>query len=427
MFGLIDCNNFFVSCERVFDPALRDKPVVVLSNNDGCIVALSNEAKAIGLHRGDPYFKVSALCARHNVSALSGNHRLYGDMSSRVMATVSTFVPDIEVYSIDEAFLHLDDNLSADDAIDLGRNIVRTVRRNTGIPTSLGIAPTKTLAKVAARFAKKYPGYRSACIISDDTARRKALSLTAVGDVWGVGRRLAPRFNRIGIETALQLADMDGDMIRNHFNINVQRTWRELNGTPCSDLEPDEPQQKQMCCSRSFGSMLSSFDELRNAISLFANILARKLRERKLAAVSLSVFIHTNAFREDLDQYYNSTCRQLPEATNDTLAITSTAIDCLRAIYRNGYAYKKAGIYISEIVDARATQKSLFISDSHRQQRLKLMQALDAINTGSTAHDRVHIATYTPVDQIVKTEHSSRFYSTQLKDIIVVNTPKIRI
>lgn len=426
MFGLIDCNNFFVSCERVFDPALRNKPVVVLSNNDGCIVALSNEAKNIGLRRGDPFFKVATLCAQHNVSALSGNHRLYGDMSSRVMATISTFVPDIEVYSIDEAFLHLDNNLSSDDAIDLGRSIVRTVRRNTGIPTSLGIANTKTLAKVAARFAKKYPGYHSACIINDDNARRKALALTDIGDVWGIGRRLTPRFNRIGIQSALQLADMDIESITNHFNINVQRTWRELNGTPCNDIEPEEPQQKQMCCSRSFGSMLYSFDDLRNAISLFANILARKLRERNLAAVSLSVFIHTNAFREDMDQYFNSTGRQLHEATNDTLAITSTAVDCLRAIYRDGYAYKKAGIYISEIVDARAARKSLFVSESDRQRRHKLMQAIDAINSGCTAHDRVHIASYTPVDQIVKTERRSRLYSTQLRDIIVVNTPKIR-
>lgn len=333
MIGLIDCNNFFVSCERVFNPSLRGVPVVVLSNNDGCIVALSNEAKALGLKRGDPYFKVSATCAANNVRVFSGNHRLYGDMSSRVMATLGSIVPDIEIYSIDEAFMHLD-GWDEDRLPDAMRDIVRTIRRNTGIPTSIGIAPTKTLAKVAARFAKKYPGYRSACMIATDEQRRKALSLTDVSDVWGIGRRLTRRLQMSGVNTALQLADLDAATIDANFNVVGRRTWLELNGTPCIGIETVEPQRKQMCCSRSFGEMFTDFDQLRQAVTLFASIVSRKLRERGLAAVSLSVFIHTNSFREDLEQYFNSSGRMLEEATSDTMIIAKTAVECLKSIDR---------------------------------------------------------------------------------------------
>lgn len=421
MVGLIDCNNFFVSCERVFAPALRRCPVIVLSNNDGCIVALSNEAKALGLKRGDPYFQVSALCERHGVEVLSGNHRLYGDMSSRVMATLGTIVPDIEIYSIDEAFMDFD-GWAADQLPDIGRTIVSRVRRHTGIPTSVGIAPTKTLAKIAARFAKKYPGYRSACMIGDDDQRRKALSLTEIGDVWGVGRRLVRRFEQIGVSTALQFADMPEDLVKTHFNIVTQRTWHELNGLPCIDLETQPAPQKQMCCSRSFGTMLTDFEQLREAISLFATIVSRKLRESGLAAVSLSVFIHTNSHREDLQQYFNSTGRRLDQATSDTISITKAAVECLRTIYRRGYHYKKAGIMITEIVRADAVQRSLFVDPAEQARRQRLMSVLDTINSRSVAHDTVHIAAYQPVESLVKGERRSRLYSMRLSDIINVAT-----
>lgn len=426
MFGLVDCNNFFVSCERVFAPALRRKPVVVLSNNDGCAVALSNEAKALGLKRGDPYFKIQGICNRCGVEVLSGNHRLYGDMSNRVMATMSSMVPEIEIYSIDEAFLHMD-GWDVAELPDVGRRIVHKVRRDTGIPTSMGIAPTKTLAKVAARFAKKYAGYRSVCLINTEEARRKALSLLPIGDVWGVGRRLSKRMLQMGIETALDFADMSTDSVKSSFNLPLQRTWRELNGQSCIDMETVEPPQKQMCCSRSFGTMLTEFDDLRQAISLFATIVSRKLRERHLAAVTVSVFIHTNAFRDDMEQYYNSACRRPAEATNDTMAITSTAIECLRAIYRRGYSYKKAGIIINEIVGERAVRRSLFATDEDRERRARLMGVLDDINSNSIAHDTVHIASYQPAESLVKGERRSRLYSSRLKDIIIVKTPQIRV
>lgn len=422
MIGLIDCNNFFVSCERVFLPALRQRPVVVLSNNDGCIVALSNEAKALGLKRGNPFFQVRDLCERNGVVAFSGNHRLYGDMSSRVMATLGALVPSMEIYSVDEAFLDLDFCL-ADEVVDFGRSLVARVRRHTGIPTSLGIAPTKTLAKVAARFAKKYPAYHAVCMIDNDEKRRKALSLTEIEDVWGIGRRLSRRLRDVGIQTALDLADRPKEDVERLFNIVGQRTWRELNGEPCITIELSTPAKKQMCCSRSFAEDIYDFDRLSQAIAAFAGILGRKLREQGSAAVSLSVFVHTNSFRTDLPQYYNSSHRALDEPTNDTMLITDAAVECLRAVYRKEYGIKKAGIYICEICPEASMQQSLFARDGERERRRRLMEVVDTINSGSLGRDKVHVARYIPVDSCIRRELSSRLYSTKLNDIISVNTP----
>lgn len=420
MLGLIDCNNFFVSCERVFMPSLRTRPVVVLSNNDGCIVALSNEAKAIGLKRGMPYFQIKNVCDLHEVAVLSGNHRLYSDMSSRVMAVLSSIVPEIEIYSIDEAFLYLD-GFGEDDIVAAGRDIVHKVRRATGIPTSLGIAPTRTLAKVAARFAKKYPGYHGCCLIADEKARRKALELTPIGDVWGIGRRLNKKFVNTGIETALQFADKPREFVERMLSVAGCRTWRELNGEPCIPLEMCEPAKRQMCCSRSFGTLYSDFEQLRQAVSLFATILSRKLREQHSAAVSMSVFIHTNAFREDMQQYYNSAHRQFPEATSDTMALVSMATECLRSVYRQGYRYKKAGVIITEIVNENAIRRSLFTDAGERNRRSQLMDVLDRLNSMFVAHDAVHVAAYVPVEDLVRSEHRSRLYTTRLSDIITIN------
>jgi len=403
----------------VFNPGLRGLPVVVLSNNDGCIVALSNEAKALGLKRGNPYFKVKYICDRHDVAVLSGNHRLYGDMSSRVMAVLASLVPELEIYSVDEAFINLD-GLEKDKLVDICREVVRCVRRATGIPTSIGIADTKTLAKIAATFAKRYKGYRSVCLIGDDIARRKALELTEVGKVWGIGRRLCARFDNIGITKALQFANMSREDVNRFLNVPGQRTWRELNGEPCIEMDVDEPAKKQMCCSRSFGTMLTEFEELRQVIASFATIVSRKLREQHSAAVSMSVFIHTNTHRDDLEQYYNSAHRQLPEATNDTLILSRMATECLQSVYRKGYRYKKAGIMITEIVDEGAVRRSLFTNPVDRVRRQKLMGIIDDINSDSIAHDTVHIAAYRPLERLVKGEHRSRLYSSRFSDIITV-------
>lgn len=419
MIGLVDCNNFFVSCERVFDPALRARPVIVLSNNDGCAVALSNEAKALGLRRGDPYFKIRDICRRNGVAVLSGNHRLYGDMSSRVMSTLAALVPEIEIYSVDEAFLHLD--AAPDEVEAFGREIVRRIRRDTGIPVSLGIAATKTLAKIGARFAKRYPAYRGVCRIRDDKARRKALELTPVDDVWGIGRRMRPRFARLGIASALQYADLSLRDVERLVNVTGQRTWRELNGEPCIGHDDVSVAKKQICSTRSFSPMLETFGQLHSAIALFCTIVGRKLRAQRSVAVALSVFIHTNAFRDDLGQYCNSRTVLLPSPTSDTSELTRAACGILEALYREGFKYKRAGVMITEIMPEGAVLHSLFDDPSQADRRKKLMTVLDGINSGSGSRDTVHLASYMPASRLVRTEHPSRLYSTRFNDIITVN------
>ena len=243
MIGLIDCNNFFVSCERVFNPSLHNRPVIVLSNNDGCAVAISNEAKALGIKRGQPYFQIRKLIEQHNIAVLSGNLRLYGDMSSRVMATLASLVPDIEIYSIDEAFADLS-GFNQEKLSEIGANIVETIRHNTGIPVSLGIASTKTLAKVAARFAKKHKGYHGVCVIDSEDKRLKALDLTAINDVWGIGRKLSKKFVDANIVSALQFASMSKNEVAKFVNVSGLATWQELNGIQSSTIEIDEPDSK---------------------------------------------------------------------------------------------------------------------------------------------------------------------------------------
>jgi DNA polymerase V len=422
MIGLIDCNNFFVSCERVFNPALRNRPVIVLSNNDGCAVAMSNEAKALGIKRGSPYFQIRQLCEQNGVFAFSGNHRLYGDMSTRVMATIAGIVPEIEIYSVDECFMHFD-GWQTEQLPNVGRDIVRRVLRNTGIPTSLGIASTKTLAKIASKFAKKHPAYHGVCLIDNETKRRKALELTPIDDVWGIGRRLAVKMRAAHINTALQFADLPKERVQRLVNITGERTWRELNGEPCIGFEAEVANRKQICCSRSFGKAITDFAQLSEAVAAFTAIAARKLRQQKSCAVSLSVFIHTNAFREDQEQYYNCSHRTLDEATNDTMTLTAAAVDALRHIYRRGYAFKKAGVMITEIIDSAKVQPSLFGSAADRERRAKLMNVVDQINAGSMARDTVHVATQAPIESCVRSEKMTRQYTTRLSDIIIVNTP----
>lgn len=420
MTGLIDCNNFFVSCERIFNPAVRNKPVIVFSNNDGCAVALSNEAKALGIKRGDPYFKIKGFCKVHDIKVFSGNHKLYSDISSRVMSTLSSIIPDIEIYSIDEAFIPMD-GIDGNELYNTGRSIVRRIRRDTGIPTSLGIAPTKTLAKVAARFAKKYPAYHSCCVIDNEEKRRKALALTPVKDVWGIGRKLSLKLNDYGITTALQIADLPKDSIDKLMNVTGEKTWRELNGLPCIDHESDDMLQKQMMCSRTFAKSLTEFEDISNAIASFTNIVGRKMRERSLCAVSVSVFLHTDGFRTDLPQYYNTAHRTLPEPTSDTMTLTTVTVEAARSIFRKGYAYKKAGVMINELTDSDYIQQSLFCNPENRKRRQRLMEIVDNINSGVTGHDKIHTGSYSPMDTYIRRENSSRLFSTRLSDIITIN------
>lgn len=392
MFGLADCNNFFVSCERVFHPSLRDKPVIVLSNNDGCAVALSNEAKALGFKRGDPYFKIRSDAERHGVAVLSGSHRMYGDMSRRVMSSLASIVPDgrIEFYSIDECFINIPDTIG--DPLDFGRYAVRTVLRHTGIPISLGIAPTRTLAKVAARFAKKYPGYKGACIIDTEEKRLRALRLTDVSDVWGIGRRSAARLHCSGVNSALEFASLSVGQIRGLFSITGERTWRELNGEPCIVHEDPDIVNKTITSSRSFITDIRDFELLRQAVCSFAAIAGRKLRRMRGYARSVAVWVATNRFHEHEPQYSNSAEIMLPEAADDTPTLARHATEALRAVFRPEFAYKRAGFTVTRIVSADGMQPSLFADVDDISRRHRLMSVVDSLNESSLAPDMIHLA-----------------------------------
>lgn len=423
MIALIDCNNFFVSCERVFRPELAGRPVIVLSNNDGCAVAMSNEAKALGIKRGDPYFKIKSVCERNNVAVLSGNHRLYGDMSSRVMAMLHSLTDtDIEVYSIDEAFVPI--SPAVGDPEGFGRYVVKSVLRHTGIPVSMGIAPTKTLAKVAARFAKKHKGYRGACLIDNEEKRIKALELTQVGDVWGIGRRLTRRLTERGITTALQLANIDEARASRMFNVTTMRTWRELNGTPCITHEPVQPDKQTITSSRSFASDVRQFEELRKAVCSFATIVGRKLRKQNGVAGEVTVFLCTNRFHENEPQYYNTATVRLPDPTDYTPLLAQAATEAARAIYREGYGFKKAGVTVSRITSRATLQPNLFADTDADERRQRLMKVMDSINNNTVQGNCVRIASMgAGLDDMIRREHDSRLYTMRMSDIIEVHTP----
>lgn len=395
MIGLIDCNNFFVSCERLFRPELAGKAVVVMSNNDGCAVAMSNEAKALGVKRGIPIYQLRQLIKRHNIATISGSHRLYGNISSRVMATIGSIVPEMEIYSIDEAFLDMS-TWNGEMLDTVGHRIVAKVRRDVGIPTSLGIAPTKTLAKIAARFAKRYPAYRGVCIIDSEDKRRKALSLTEIDSVWGIGRRLAKKLRQYNINTALDFADMSIAKARQLINVTGERCWRELNGEPCIEHEDAEPLNKQICTSRSYKKSIDNLEQLKEAISHYSENVSRRLREQGGCARSVTVFIQTNSFRPELPQHFGSTTIRLDEASDDTLTITAAAVKAIDSLFRSGYAYRRAGVIISEIVARNAVQQNLFSIPGNREKRQRLMQAIDTINTKGSTRQQIHSAASMP-------------------------------
>ena len=420
MIGLADCNNFFVSCERVFRPELVARPVIVLSNNDGCAVALSNEAKALGFKRGDPYFKIKDQAEANGVYVFSGNHRLYEDMSGRVMTTLRSFCEEIEIYSVDEGFMFFSDSFG--DWTDFGRQIVRTVMRNTGIPISLGLSSTKTLAKVAARFAKKYPAYRGACVIDSDDKRRKALELTSINDIWGVGRRNAPKLRRQGITTALQLADLEEERVKELFNIVGHRMWKELNGESCISREIVPPQRKTITCSRSFQADIYDYEELRKAIADFTATVGRRLRGQHLVAEALEVFVATNRFHTSGPQYFNAVAQRLGDPTDDTVELVKAAMKALEGAYRPGYGYKKAGVTITRCIDSDAVTNNLFADTEERERRRRLMAAMDRINASPANRNALHLASIdSPLTRLTRREHESRLFTTLLSDIIEIN------
>lgn len=417
MYGLIDCNNFYASCERVFQPSLNGKAIVVLSNNDGCVIARSAEAKMLGIPMGEPAYKLKELIESNQVAVFSSNYVLYGDMSHRVMTTIAAFVPEMEVYSIDEAFLSLNgfENINLND---LGGKLVRTVIRNTGIPVSLGIAPTKTLAKVANKFAKKYKNYKGVCVIDNDEKREKALKLTNIGDVWGIGRQYTKKLEYYSVNTAWDFTQRSKAWVRQQMGVIGERTWLELRGISC--IETESPKSKKsICTSRSFGEKLTTIEPISEAVANFAAGCAEKLRVQKSTAAMINVFIHTNPFATNQPQYYNQITIKLPVSSNDTTELIDYAIRGLKAIFKEGYKYKKAGVIVSEVTPERPLQADMF-DIRNRTKYKKAMLAMDSLNA-TYGRQKVKIAAQ-GFDRKwkLKNEKLSPCYTTSLKDILVV-------
>ena len=380
MYGIIDCDNCYVSCERVFRPDLNGVPVVVLSNNDGCVVARSNEAKKLGIKAGMPYFQMAQQYPNEKIAVFSSNYELYDELTGRVVSIISQEAPAWFRYSIDECFVYLD-GMEHLDLKKWGEDLHKKIRQYVGMPVSIGLAPNKTLAKMASHFAKKYRGYRHCCMIDTNEKRQKALRLYPIEDVWGIGRRYAARLEALGVRTAYDFAVHHQDWVRQTFNnINILRTWRELNGEDCVPNE-QLANKKSICTSRSFSSMISDYDALKTHVANFASRCAEKLRMQQTTATVVGVFVNTNMFREDLAQYWNYQETRLITPSNSTITIVQAAADVLRRIYRQGYQYKKAGVIVMGIAADSPLQQDLFDLNAEQIQKMRRLDAVvDRIN-----------------------------------------------
>ena len=413
MIGLVDCNNFFVSCERVFAPRLVGRPVVVLSNNDGCVISRSNEAKCMGIKMGEPFFHLRDQVRNGEVDVCSSNYELYADMSRRVMSVIHLFVPRIEVYSVDECFLDLE---GMPDPETFGRRLAVTVRRWTGIPVSVGVAPTKTLAKVASKFAKKYDGYHGCCVIDSDAKRVKALQLTPVGEVWGVGRRLQPTLQQCGVKTAYDLTQWSERRVRGVMALPGVHTWRELCGRPAIPFET-AAKKKSITASRSFKHPVTDYEELRSLVADFASHCADRLRREGSAARTVTVYIRTDRFRPELPQYANAASVKMNVATSDLRELAAASSRLLRSIWRDGYGYKKAGVLLTDIASG-GVQAHLFDS-VNREKQQRLLEAVDAVRRKNGA-EAIRVATQRDATGAMRREHCSPCYTTCLDDVIKV-------
>ena len=380
MYGIIDCDNCYVSCERVFRPDLKDKPVVVLSNNDGCVVARSNEAKKMGIKAGTPYFQLAEQFPNQKIVVFSSNYELYGELTSRVVSIIRKEAPAYFRYSIDECFVYLD-GMEHLDLKAWGEELHKKIKRNVGMPVSIGLAPNKTLAKMASHFAKKYQGYRHCCMIDSDEKRIKALKLYPIDEVWGIGRRYAARLEALGVKTAYDFAEHNQSWVRATFNnIVIERTWRELNGEDCVPNE-EMAKKKSICTSRSFNGMITDLDGLRTHVSNYAARCAEKLRQQGTVASIVGVFLNTNAFREDLPQYWNFQEMRLITPSSSTITIVKAANEVLQKLYRQGYHYKKAGVIVMGIGPNSPIQQDLFDTNAEQFEKMKRLDAvIDRIN-----------------------------------------------
>ncbi len=375
--AIVDCNNFYASCERLFNPAIKKRPVIVLSNNDGCIVARSEEAKAIGLPFASPYFKVKALADKHKTAVFSSNYTLYADISRRVMQVLSTFSPEMEIYSIDEAFLSLE-GMNCD-LNEYGKLIKETVYQWTGIPVSVGIAPTKTLAKCSSHLAKKDRSLSGGVLDLTCCDRLPFLERVDIGNVWGIGPAYAAKLRERGVYTAADFIMLDEKWVKSNMTIMGLRTLLELKGRPCISFEDAPPPKKGIVTSKSFGRPVESQDELEQAVSLYAAGCAEKLRRQNGFASVVTVFIMTDRFK-DIPQYADSLSCALPEATANTPVIIRYSLELLRKLYRKGYNYKKCGVMLSGIVMGCDLQMNLFLDKKYRGSP-ELMSTVDSINS----------------------------------------------
>lgn len=417
MFALADCNNFFVSCERVFRPDLEGRPVIVLSNNDGCAIARSNEAKALGIKMGDPLFKIRHLVRQHNIAVFSGNMTLYADFSRRIRSVLRESAPQIEVYSIDEAFLDMRgvDNVNFDT---FAKELSQRCRRLTGIPVSVGVAPTKTLAKIAAELCKHYPKLRGGCFMHRKEDIEKVLRKIPVEDVWGIGRRSAPRLHSAGIKTAWDFTQLSEDVVQRRMGINGVRTWRELHSIPSIGFEHQPRSKQSICNSRSFSKEIYERKELMEQVAKFASMTAEKLRSEGTLCSELTVFAATNRFHDNELQQYGNTKIVFAEPTDSTLRIVRAAREAVNDIFVAGCGYKRAGVIASGIKQREGTPHSMF--DSERQsQHERLMQAMDSINR-QKGDKRIVLASEGMSGIKSSSEHRSPRYTTHWAEIPTV-------
>lgn len=415
MFALADCNNFFASCERVFRPDLRGKPVIVLSNNDGCAIARSNEAKALGIKMGAPLFKIRDIVRRHNVAVFSGNMELYGDMSQRVRWVLEEFAPGIEVYSIDEAFLDLRGMKNIDfDAY--AKRISAQCWKMTSIPVSVGIAPTKTLAKIASKLCKQYPKLRGGCYMHRPQDVEKVLRKFPIEDVWGIGRRSAPKLKARGVNTAYEFTQLPEGVVRMMLGIGGVRTWKELRGIPCLEFEDGFEAKQSICVSRSFSSEIYEVKELQEQIANFASAMASKLRQQQSVTSEMVVFAYTNRFKEDVPQTHANTLVSFITPTAEERFIIAQAVSAAKTLFKQGFGYKKAGVIATKIVPEKHVMHSLFEDREAVEREHKITSALDAINA-TFGKGTIKLAVQGSGEIKSSSENQSPHYTTRWSDI----------
>ena len=421
MYALADCNNFFVSCERVFRPDLWDKPVLVLSGNDGCVVSRSNEVKALGIKMGVPLYQIRDLVEKHHIACFSSNFSLYGDLSARVMSLLRKHTTRFEQYSIDEGFITLD-HVSPAERKTYCENLVREIYQGTGIPVSMGIAPSKTLCKVASKYAKKFPGYNGACMIDTDEKRLKALAKFEIGDVWGVGRQTAAKLAALGISTALQFAEMSESRVQSLLHKPGLLTWRELHGIDCIDSS-EMVSKQSITTSRTFANPITTLPLMEQQLANFCDTCARKLRMQKSLCAQLIVFAHTSRFRTDIEQCQIVQTVNLSIPTSDTRELLSYMLNAFRPYFREGVQFKKAGVIFSRIVPEGSVVADLF-DERDRTRDAALQRTIDKIRDKS-GRNAILLATQLPTSkeqaaQVYKSEHQSPRYTTELSQVLTI-------